>query len=83
MAGSDNPLSNSLELHFGFRTQKHVKLTLMGVHIIEGDEDATEELESVIMDGPDRLLHVAQLLRDRRESAVDLAALIAELEAQG
>jgi ParB family chromosome partitioning protein len=49
----------------------------------EGDESATEELESVIMDEPDQLLHVAQLLRDRRESAAALAALIAELEAQG
>lgn len=49
----------------------------------EGDEDATEELESVIMDEPDQLLHVAQLLRDRRESAAALAALIEELEAQG
>jgi ParB family chromosome partitioning protein len=49
----------------------------------EGDEDATEELESVIMDEPDQLLHVAQQLRDRRESAAALAALIEELEAQG
>ncbi|MBT2547212.1 ParB/RepB/Spo0J family partition protein [Arthrobacter sp. ISL-65] len=49
----------------------------------EGDEDATEELESVIMDEPDQLLHVAQLLRDRRESAAALAALVTELEAQG
>ncbi|MDQ0636400.1 ParB family chromosome partitioning protein [Arthrobacter pascens] len=49
----------------------------------EGDEDATEELESVIMDEPDQLLHVAQQLRDRRESAAALAALIAELEAKG
>jgi ParB family chromosome partitioning protein len=49
----------------------------------EGDEEATEELESVIMDEPDQLLHVAQQLRDRRESAAALAALIAELEAQG
>jgi ParB family chromosome partitioning protein len=49
----------------------------------EGDQSATEELESVIMDEPDQLLHVAQLLRDRRESAAALAALIEELEAQG
>ena len=49
----------------------------------EDDEDATEELESVIMDEPDQLLHVAQQLRDRRESATALTALIAELEAQG
>ena len=35
----------------------------------EGDQDATEELESVIMDEPDQLLHVAQLLRDRRDQA--------------
>jgi ParB family chromosome partitioning protein len=49
----------------------------------EGDEDATEELESVIRDEPDQLFHVAQQLRDERESAAALAALIAELEAAG
>jgi ParB family chromosome partitioning protein len=49
----------------------------------EGDLSATEELESVIMDEPDQLLHVAQLLRDRRESAAALAALTEELEARG
>ncbi|CAN7546526.1 ParB/RepB/Spo0J family partition protein [Pseudarthrobacter oxydans] len=49
----------------------------------EGNQEATEELESVIMDEPDQLLHVAQLLRDKRESAAALAALIEELEAQG
>jgi len=49
----------------------------------EGDEDATEELESVIRDEPDQLHHVAQRLRDRRESAAALAALTAELVAQG
>lgn len=49
----------------------------------EGDEDATEELESVIMDEPEQLLHVAQLLRDRRENAAALTALIDELKAQG
>ena len=49
----------------------------------ESDEEATAELESVIMDEPDQLLHVAQKLRDRRERAAALAALIAELEAQG
>ncbi|MFF1254960.1 ParB/RepB/Spo0J family partition protein [Pseudarthrobacter sp. NPDC058329] len=49
----------------------------------ELDEEATLELESVIMDEPDQLHHVAQLLRDRRESAAARAALIEELEAQG
>lgn len=49
----------------------------------EGDEEATEELESVIMDEPDQLLHVAQLLRDKRESAAALAALKEDLQAQG
>jgi len=49
----------------------------------EGHEEATQELESVIMDEPDQLLHVAQLLRDKRESAAALAALKEELEAQG
>ncbi|NUU33397.1 ParB/RepB/Spo0J family partition protein, partial [Arthrobacter sp. C9C5] len=47
----------------------------------EGNQDATEELESVIADEPDQLLHVAQMLRDRRDSAAALAALIEELEA--
>ncbi|MEV7474301.1 ParB/RepB/Spo0J family partition protein [Pseudarthrobacter oxydans] len=49
----------------------------------EGDEDATEELESVIMDEPDMLLHVTQQLRDKRDRAAALAALITELEAAG
>ncbi|MDE8669939.1 ParB/RepB/Spo0J family partition protein [Pseudarthrobacter sp. H3Y2-7] len=49
----------------------------------EGNRDATAELESVIMDEPGQLLHVAQLLRDRRESAAALAALTEELEAHG
>ena len=49
----------------------------------EGDQDATEELESVIADEPDQLLHVAQMLRDRRDRAAALAALIAGLEAEG
>jgi len=49
----------------------------------EGNEEATQELESVIMDEPDQLLHVAQLLRDKRASAAALAVLKEELEAQG
>ena len=49
----------------------------------EGNEDATQELESVIMDEPDQLLHVAQRLRDKLESAAAHAALKEELEAQG
>lgn len=49
----------------------------------EGDEDATAELESVLTDEPDQLLHVAQLLRDRRDSATALAALREELTARG
>jgi ParB family chromosome partitioning protein len=49
----------------------------------EGDEDATEELESVIKDEPDQLFHVAQQLRDARERAAALAAFTAELEAAG
>jgi ParB family chromosome partitioning protein len=49
----------------------------------EGDVSASEELESVLMDEPDQLLHVAQLLRDKRESAAALAALQEELVAQG
>ncbi|MFC8411771.1 ParB/RepB/Spo0J family partition protein [Arthrobacter sp. NPDC057259] len=49
----------------------------------EGDEDATEELESVLADEADQLLHVAQLLRDRRASEAARAALVTELEAAG
>ncbi|MEV8042151.1 ParB/RepB/Spo0J family partition protein [Arthrobacter sp. NPDC080082] len=49
----------------------------------EGDEDATEELESVLADEADQLLHVAQLLRDRRASEAARAALVVELEAAG
>uniref|UniRef100_UPI001124E5C5 ParB/RepB/Spo0J family partition protein n=1 Tax=Arthrobacter globiformis TaxID=1665 RepID=UPI001124E5C5 len=49
----------------------------------ESDEDATAELESVIMDEPDMLLHVTQQLRDKRDRAAALAALTAELEAAG
>ena len=41
----------------------------------ELDEDAVEELESVIADEPDMLAHVAQQLRDRRDRAAALAAL--------
>ncbi|WP_028272702.1 ParB/RepB/Spo0J family partition protein [Arthrobacter sp. UNC362MFTsu5.1] len=49
----------------------------------EGDEDAIEELESVIRDEPDYFDHIAQKLRDDRESKAQLAALIEELIAQG
>ena len=49
----------------------------------EGDEEATEELESVLADEADQLLHVAQLLRDRRASEAARAALVTELEAAG
>jgi ParB family chromosome partitioning protein len=49
----------------------------------EGNQDATEEIESVLADEPDQLHHVAQQLRDRRDRAAALAALIAELETAG
>jgi ParB family chromosome partitioning protein len=49
----------------------------------ENDQDATDELESVIRDEPDMLAHVTQQLRDRRDRAAALAALRAELEAAG
>jgi ParB family chromosome partitioning protein len=49
----------------------------------EDDADATEELESVLADEPDMLLHVTQRLRDKRDIAAARAALIAELEGQG
>ncbi|MEV7136140.1 ParB/RepB/Spo0J family partition protein [Arthrobacter sp. NPDC093128] len=49
----------------------------------EGDEDAIEELESVIRDEPDYFDHLAQKLRDDRESKAQLATLIEELIAQG
>jgi ParB family chromosome partitioning protein len=53
------------------------------VHIIEGDEDAQQELESVIRDESDYFDHIAQKLRDDRESKAHLVALIEELVAQG
>lgn len=49
----------------------------------EGDEDAIEELESVIRDEPDYFDHIAQKLRDDRDSKAQLAALIEELVTQG
>lgn len=49
----------------------------------EGDEEATAELESVIQDEPDQLFHVAQQLRDERERAAALDALIEGLKAEG
>ncbi|MFB0840480.1 ParB/RepB/Spo0J family partition protein [Arthrobacter sp. E44] len=49
----------------------------------ESDEEATAELESVIMDEPEQLFHVAQQLRDDRERAAALAAFTTELEAAG
>lgn len=55
----------------------------MVVHIIESDEAASAELESVIMDEPDQLHHVAQQLRDEKERAAALAAFTAELEKAG
>ena len=49
----------------------------------EGDQDAIEELESVIRDEPDYFDHIVQKLRDDRDSKAQLAALIEELVAQG
>ena len=49
----------------------------------ESDEEASAELESVIMDEPDQLHHVAQQLRDDRERAAALAAFTADLEKAG
>ncbi|WP_314326274.1 ParB/RepB/Spo0J family partition protein [Paenarthrobacter ilicis] len=49
----------------------------------EGDPESTLELESVIMDEPDQLHHVAQQLRDAKERAAALAAFTAELENAG
>ncbi|UKA68988.1 ParB/RepB/Spo0J family partition protein (plasmid) [Arthrobacter sp. FW306-05-C] len=49
----------------------------------ESDEDATAEIESVIMDEPDMLLHVTQQLRDKRDRAAALAAFTADLEKGG
>jgi len=49
----------------------------------EGDAERTLELESVIMDEPDQLFHVAQQLRDDRDRAAALAAFTADLEKVG
>lgn len=49
----------------------------------EGDEEAVAELESVIIDEPEYLEHIAQKLRDAREAKKVLDALTAELQEQG
>lgn len=49
----------------------------------EGDEDATEELESVIADEREMLAHAAQQLRDRRTREQARVDLLAELAAAG
>ncbi|MEQ4568492.1 ParB/RepB/Spo0J family partition protein [Paenarthrobacter sp. CAP02] len=49
----------------------------------EQDEAATADLESVLMDEPDQLFHVAQQIRDNRAREAELAALIDGLKAEG
>ena len=49
----------------------------------EQDEAATADLESVLMDDPAQLFHVAQQIRDDRAREAELAALIEGLKAQG
>jgi hypothetical protein len=49
----------------------------------EGDDDAVQELASVIRDEPQYFDHIAQKLRDDRESKAQLSALIEELIARG
>ena len=48
----------------------------------EQDEAATADLESVLMDEPDQLFHVAQQIRDDRAREAALAALIDGLKAE-
>ncbi|MFJ4264613.1 ParB/RepB/Spo0J family partition protein [Paenarthrobacter nicotinovorans] len=49
----------------------------------ENDEAATADLESVLMDEPDQLFHLAQQIRDNRAREAELAALIDGLKAEG
>ncbi|MFJ4268377.1 ParB/RepB/Spo0J family partition protein [Paenarthrobacter nicotinovorans] len=49
----------------------------------ENDEAATADLESVLMDEPEQLFHVAQQIRDNRAREAELAALIDGLKAEG
>ncbi|MFF2842504.1 ParB/RepB/Spo0J family partition protein [Paenarthrobacter sp. NPDC057981] len=49
----------------------------------ENDEAATADLESVLMDEPDQLFHVAQQIRDNRAREAELVALIDGLKAEG
>ena len=49
----------------------------------ESDEEATADLESVLMDEPDQLFHVAQQIRDDRARQAALTALIEGLKAEG
>lgn len=65
-------------LHNGYTVEQALVLAEF-----EGDDDAIAELESVIKDEPEYLEHIAQRLRDDRESRQQLAELTAELQAQG
>jgi ParB family transcriptional regulator, chromosome partitioning protein len=49
----------------------------------EGDEDATEELESCIADEPENLDHLTQRMRDKRELRNQVAELTAKFESEG
>ncbi|WP_144663193.1 ParB/RepB/Spo0J family partition protein [Paenarthrobacter nicotinovorans] len=49
----------------------------------EQDEAATADLESVLMDEPDQLFHVAQQIRDDRAREAALTKLIDGLKAEG
>ncbi|MFJ4286831.1 ParB/RepB/Spo0J family partition protein [Paenarthrobacter nicotinovorans] len=49
----------------------------------EQDEAATADLESVLMDEPDQLFHLAQQIRDDRAREAELTALIDGLKADG
>ncbi|MFK4637130.1 ParB/RepB/Spo0J family partition protein [Paenarthrobacter histidinolovorans] len=61
----------------------HTVMEALVLAEFEGNEDAVAELESVIKDEPEYLDHVAQKLRDDRDSQRALDTLIAELTAQG
>ena len=49
----------------------------------EQDDAATADLESVLMDEPDQLFHLAQQIRDDRAREAELTALIDGLKADG
>jgi ParB family transcriptional regulator, chromosome partitioning protein len=73
-----NSTAGAKALHNGYTITQALVLAEF-----EGDEDAQQELESVIRDEPEYFDHIAQRLRDDRESKHRLADLTGQLLAEG